>query len=36
MLTDPSPLHLWWPRRPLAATLAVIFAQMVDGPSRFV
>jgi putative DNA methylase len=26
----PSTLHLWWARRPLAATRAVIFAQMVD------
>ena len=29
----PSTLHLWWARRPLAAALAVIFAQMVDDPS---
>src|SRR5215831_11572007 len=29
----PSTLHLWWARRPLAATRAVIFAQMVDDPS---
>jgi len=26
-------MHLWWARRPLAAARAVIFAQMVDGPS---
>jgi putative DNA methylase len=29
----PSTLHLWWARRPLAATRAVIFCQMVDDPS---
>src|SRR5262249_16801023 len=29
----PSPLHLWWARRPLAAARAVIFAQMVNDPS---
>ncbi len=28
----PSTLHLWWARRPLAATRAVIVAQMVDDP----
>uniref|UniRef100_E6QQ18 DUF1156 domain-containing protein n=1 Tax=mine drainage metagenome TaxID=410659 RepID=E6QQ18_9ZZZZ len=28
----PSTLHLWWARRPLAATRAVIFAQMVNDP----
>ena len=32
----PSRLHLWWARRPLAAARAVIFAQMVDGPSEYV
>ena len=32
----PSTLHLWWARRPLAATRAVIFAQMVDDPSTYV
>ncbi len=32
----PSPLHLWWARRPLAAARAVIFAQMVDDPSGYV
>ena len=32
----PSTLHLWWPRRPLAAARAVIFAQMVDDPSEYV
>jgi putative DNA methylase len=31
----PSTLHLWWARRPLAAARAVIFAQMVDDPSRY-
>jgi putative DNA methylase len=30
---QPSTLHLWWARRPLAAARAVIFAQMVDDPS---
>src|SRR3979490_1008927 len=30
----PSTLHLWWARRPLSAARAVIFAQMVDDPSR--
>jgi putative DNA methylase len=29
----PSTLHLWWARRPLAAALAVLFAQLVDDPS---
>ncbi|MGE0170056.1 DUF1156 domain-containing protein [Nocardioides sp.] len=29
----PSTLHLWWARRPLAASRAVIFAQLVDDPS---
>lgn len=28
----PSTLHLWWARRPLAATRAVIFAQMMNDP----
>jgi putative DNA methylase len=32
-LGHPSTMHLWWARRPLAATRAVIFAQMVDDPS---
>ena len=32
----PSTLNLWWARRPLAAARAVIFAQMVDGPSEYV
>jgi putative DNA methylase len=31
---NPSTLHLWWARRPLAAARAVIFAQMVDDPSE--
>lgn len=30
---NPSTLHLWWARRPLAAARAVIFAQTVDDPS---
>jgi len=29
----PTTLHLWWARRPLAATRAVIFSQMVEDPS---
>ena len=29
----PSSLHLWWARRPLAATRAVIWASLVDDPS---
>ncbi|WP_454697856.1 DUF1156 domain-containing protein [Arthrobacter humicola] len=29
----PSTLHLWWARRPLAATRAILFAQLVDDPS---
>ena len=32
----PSTLHLWWARRPLAASRAVIFTQMVDDPSAHV
>ncbi len=28
----PSTLHLWWSRKPLATTRAVVFAQMVDDP----
>ncbi|MCY4492293.1 MAG: DUF1156 domain-containing protein [Acidimicrobiaceae bacterium] len=28
----PSTLHLWWARRPLAATRAVIWASLVDDP----
>jgi putative DNA methylase len=30
---NPSTLHLWWARRPLAAVRAVLFAQLVDDPS---
>lgn len=29
----PSMLHLWWARRPLAATRAVIWSSLVDDPS---
>lgn len=29
----PSTLHLWWARRPLAVTRAVLFAQLVNDPS---
>jgi len=30
----PSTLHLWWARRPLAASRATIFASLVDLPSN--
>ena len=30
---NPSTLHLWWARRPLAAARAVLFTQIVDDPS---
>lgn len=29
----PSALHLWWSRKPLATSRAVLFAQLVDDPS---
>jgi putative DNA methylase len=29
----PANLHMWWARRPLAATRAVIWASLVDDPS---
>src|SRR2546422_10023117 len=29
----PTSFHKWWAQRPLAASRAVIFAQMVDDPS---
>lgn len=29
----PSTLHMWWARRPLATTRAVIWASLVDDPS---
>lgn len=29
----PSTLHLWWSRKPLATTRAVIWASLVDDPS---
>ena len=29
----PSTLHLWWSRKPLGASRAIIFCQMVDDPS---
>ena len=32
----PSTLHLWWARRPLAASRAVLFARLVDDPSGYV
>ena len=31
--SHPASLHLWWARRPLAATRAVIWASLVDDPS---
>ncbi len=31
----PSTLHLWWAQRPLAATCAVLFTQMVDDLSVY-
>jgi putative DNA methylase len=31
----PSTLHLWWSRKPLAASRAVLFAQLVDDPSAY-
>jgi putative DNA methylase len=30
---NPSAIHLWWSRKPLAAARAVLFAQLVDDPS---
>lgn len=30
----PSTLHLWWSRKPLATTRAVIWASLVDDPSE--
>ena len=30
----PSTLHLWWSRKPLATTRAVIFASLVDDPDH--
>ena len=30
---DPSTLHLWWARRPLATARAVIWSSLVDDPS---
>lgn len=30
---NPSTLHLWWARRPLASARAVIWASLVDDPS---
>ncbi|MYD40557.1 MAG: DUF1156 domain-containing protein, partial [Acidimicrobiia bacterium] len=29
----PSTLHLWWSRKPLAASRAVLWASLVDDPS---
>ncbi|MDW8300076.1 MAG: DUF1156 domain-containing protein [Anaerolineae bacterium] len=30
----PNTLHLWWARRPLASTRAIIFASLVDDPDN--
>lgn len=30
---NPSTLHLWWSRKPLAAARAVLFAQLADDPA---
>src|SRR5271157_6055 len=30
----PSTLHLWWSRKPLATSRAVLFASLVDDPSE--
>lgn len=30
----PSTMHLWWSRKPLATVRAVIWASLVDDPSR--
>ena len=30
----PSTLHLWWSRKPLATTRAVLFASLIDDPSE--
>src|SRR6266700_1103985 len=30
----PSTLHLWWSRKPLAASRAVLFASLIDDPSE--
>lgn len=29
----PANIHMWWARRPLAASRSVVFAQLVDDPS---
>lgn len=29
----PSTMHLWWSRKPLATSRAILFAQLVDDPS---
>jgi putative DNA methylase len=31
--SHPSALHLWWARRPLAASRALVFASLVDDPN---
>lgn len=32
-LAHPAKLHQWWARRPLTASRAILFAQLVDDPS---
>jgi len=32
---NPSTLHYWWARRPLATARAVLFAQLVDDPGEY-
>jgi putative DNA methylase len=32
---QPSTLHLWWARRPLAACRAVLWSSLVDAPSSW-
>ncbi len=32
---NPSSVHKWWAQRPLAASRAVLFAQLVDDPSSY-
>lgn len=35
-LGHPSTFHLWWSRKPLASSRAVIFSMLVDDPSEYV
>ena len=32
----PSTMHIWWARRTLAATRAIIFSSIVDDPSNYI